>query len=232
MKSNKLVIFNGFLIATLLSLATYYHFIMDRADDLYVESVETIVELPPPSIGKPFFEKINQPPRAKKPIFPNQEVQTQEKLLEDFRILTHLDLVVPPDMSFFNLDLDDRIAGIYGTTNSGNRDFVALASERIVTPREAARYLQDNEGLFPFLKNSTFELSKTLKVSSPENSGLGDLEIIPVKNSSRKNKVYAALVHRKDKKGSYLFMLDAPKDYFDQNESGLEVMLQHLKTRP
>lgn len=232
MKSNKLVLFNGFLIATLLALATYYHFIMERPEDEYEQTEETIVELPPLTSGKPVFRNIERTPRPRKPSFPSKEVLAQEKLLEDFRNLAHLDLVVLPDMSFFNLDLDDGIAGIYGTNLSGDRDFVALATERRVSAREAVAYLDEYKGLFPFLKRSSFDLSKTFTVEAPDGSGLDDLQIIPSETKSGKNKVYAALVARKDKKGTYLFMLDAPEAYFDNNEAGLEVMLKNLKARP
>lgn len=156
---------------------------------------------------------------------------SQKKLLEDFKAKIHLDMPFPPGLNYLDLDLDERVAGVIGTSIDGKKTFAVLATDQKVTADTAIAYLEESTDSFGFLKNHKFDTEKQLTFPSPPASGLKPLTIVP--SSDHKGLgLYMALAERKDGKGSYLFMMEAPKKEFDENEDGLDLMLNMVKVRP
>lgn len=160
-----------------------------------------------------------------------RERQAQHKMLEDFKTKIHLDLPFPPALDYLDLDLDDRVAGVIGSSVDGKKTFAVLATDQKVSPEAAIAYLKDSSDSFNFVRNHEFDTEKKISFPSPETSGLKPLTIIPSTDHKGLG-LYVALAERKDEKGSYLFMMEAPKKEFDENDDGLQMMLNMVKVRP
>jgi hypothetical protein len=155
----------------------------------------------------------------------------QKKLIKDFKNQIKLEIKLPQNMIFTPMDMEDEIAGIYGSSLSGDKDFVIMATPKAVNVSQVVEYLNDSRNAFPLLQNHKLLPDKIIEIPAPQSSGLNNLKIIP-SSSYKGQSAYAALALRKDGKGTYLFLLEAPSMYFDQNEDGLELMLESIKSRP
>lgn len=158
-------------------------------------------------------------------------ILAQKALVRQFKDTVKLDIVLPGAMDFDVLDLEDDIAGIHGQTFNGEREFAMLATARKVELKDALEYLRTSQDALPMLKSHQFQEDKMVTIQAPASTGLGTLQVVPSTTVDGKT-VYAAFATRKDGSGSYMFMMEAPPQYFDQNEDGLEKMLQTVKTRP
>jgi hypothetical protein len=154
-----------------------------------------------------------------------------KNFIKTFKEKIKLSIELPKNMVFIPLDLEDNIAGIYGTSLSGDKNFAILATDQKVRFEEVTEYLESSRESFPMLKNHRLQPDKLIDVRAPESSGLHPLMIIP-STSHNGRSAYVAFAPRKDGKGSYLFIMSAPSPYFDQNESGLELLLESIKTKP
>lgn len=155
----------------------------------------------------------------------------QAKLIFDFKKKSHIDLEFPVAMDYLDLDLDDNVATILGTSLDGKKSFAVMAAPMKVSTDQAINFLMDNKAAFPFLKDHKFLPEQTKTFPAPESTGLKPLTIIPG-STTKGQGIYMALAERKDGKGTYLFMMEAPYWYFQHNEDGLEKMLGTVKAKP
>jgi hypothetical protein len=153
----------------------------------------------------------------------------QKLLVKNFKEKTHLDIDLPKNMHYVPLDLDDNVAGIYGSNT--DKQFAMLATPGKVKMSDVISYIEESKKALPMLEGRELLTDKIQTVPAPESTGLSGLKVIPTTDASGKT-AYAAVGERKDGKGTYLFMMEGPTGYFDENEGGLEVMLNSIKTRP
>ncbi len=157
--------------------------------------------------------------------------KAQAKLIRDFKKKVHIDMEFPQAMDYLDLDLDNNVAGIIGTSLDGKKTFAVLATNQKVSLSEALDYVKSSQQSFPFMKNHKFMTDKSVTFAAPESTGLKPLTIVPA-TSHKGQGLYVALSERKDSKGTYMFMIEAPYHYFDANEDGLERMLGTVKAKP
>ncbi|MES2526368.1 MAG: hypothetical protein V4598_04750 [Bdellovibrionota bacterium] len=157
--------------------------------------------------------------------------KAQAKLIREFKKKVHIDMEFPQAMEYLDLDLDQNVAGIIGTSLDGKKTFAVLATNQKVSLSEALDYVKASQQSFPFMKNHKFMTDKIVSFPAPESTGLKPLTIVPA-TSHKGQGLYVALSERKDSKGTYLFMIEAPYHYFDANEDGLERMLGTVKAKP
>lgn len=241
MKNKRLSIFAGILIATNILMVLYY--LLREApesepSDTHVKMMPTMEMRPGPEIrpGTQFNPetarqvlKMNSLPETQVKLLEYQN--SQAKLINNFKDTVKLEMDIPASMDYIPMDMDEEVAGIYGSTQTGDRQFAILATRGNVSTEEAVSYLNESQEAFPMLKNRKLLSEKALKIDAPPETGLKELTIIPTEKSGKKG-VYAALAPREDGKGTYLFMMEAPAAYFDENEGGLELMLKSIRTRP
>ncbi len=156
-------------------------------------------------------------------------ISQQQELLKNFKQQIFLDINLPSDMKYDQLDLDEGVAAMQGT--SPNKKMVILAARRTATPQTIASYLQDQKNKIPVLQNHDFKISGDIKiVPAPKGSGISKITVIP---GGEKNgqMIYAAHIERSDKKGSYVFVMEASPSYFDSREGDLDNMLDSLKIK-
>lgn len=154
---------------------------------------------------------------------------SQSVLLNKFQDTIKLNLDFPLSQNYILLDLEDGIAGIYGTSLNTDKHFVVLATHLKVNVKDILSYLAESKTAFPFINGHTFKPNKMFFVRSPSGSGLKDLTIIPTTNV-KGQALWVAVAERKDTKGSYLFMMKAPAKYFVDNEEGLDQILNSMRT--
>lgn len=155
----------------------------------------------------------------------------QKSLVKDFKDKVKVEMDLPLNMEFIPMDMEDDVAGIYGMTVSGDKEFAMLATPRNVSVSQVVDYLKDATGALPLLKSHRLQPEKMQTLPAPASTGLKNLKIIPSKDANGKS-AFAALAERKDGQGTYLFIMEAPTGYFDANEEGLEQMLKSIKTKP
>ena len=82
------------------------------------------------------------------------------------------------------------------------------------------------------LVNYDFKVSGEIKkVAGPKSSGISTISIIPG-GKNQGNPVFAAYLERADKKGSYVFVMEASPSQFEQYEGDFDIMTDSLKTIP
>lgn len=232
MKNNRLAALGLAIFVLVLCL----YFIFRDADDGQTIIVDTpVVNLPETNVNSPLV-KINSPRNIVTPqgkvwnstIIPTQPIGTRVAL-DEFRNVAKINLPVPPGMEFVKIDFDEDIAGVYGSTRSGDKEFVALAIGKIVDLKQSVNYLEEEAKAFPLIKDVKFDTSKVIDIATSKDSSLSNLQIVEGKKG--RETVYVALTERSDRKGSYLFIMRAPTNYYDENDDGLETLLQQLKAQ-
>lgn len=163
------------------------------------------------------------------PPAPDPLVTQQAELLKNFKDKIHLNIALPGDMNFDELDLDADVAAIQG--NSPDKKMAILAAATTASPQAAATFLQEQKGRIPLLGNYDFKISGDLQsVPAPKNSGISKITVIPggEKNGSL---IYAALIERSDKKGSYLMIMEGSPAYFEKYDGDMDNMLSSLSVK-
>jgi hypothetical protein len=155
----------------------------------------------------------------------------QERLLKNFQNTIHLKMNFPAHLDYTQVDLEDDVGAIIGTTTNLDQTFAVLASSREVTVDQVLQYLKEESGVFSVVKGHEFQADKAFKFEPPESSGLAELTVIPTSSKGNRG-LYAVFAPRADKKGNYLFMMEAKKSYFEENEDGFEKLLEGMKTQP
>jgi hypothetical protein len=158
--------------------------------------------------------------------------EKQEKMVEDFKSEIKLNMTLPDNMIFETLDIQDNMAALYGKHPETDREMAILAAKQTASPKTIVRFLNENKEGLPMLKGRGFKVSGSIqRLNAPKESGLGKVTLIPGGEKSG-SVVWAAHVERKDKAGSYLFLIEASPAYFDQNEGGLDALLETMKANP
>ena len=159
------------------------------------------------------------------------EIEHQKKIVNDFKNLTKMNVKFPPDFKFKNLDIDDQVAGIEGVSAKGDRKLVILATPSNPTPGVIAGYLADQKGNIPALADHNFKISgKVENVEVPPGKGIAKITLIPGGEKDG-TKIFAAHLQRTDGKGSYVFIMRASQNYYDNYEGEVDSMLESFSTK-
>lgn len=247
-KNNKLTLLFGGTIATIFLLILLKAWLSAREDGTTItETMEEIFTRTPENVVTE-FPKPKEPPKLTVVEAKQKFRQTvlnarginrsvvnyklyQQKLLSDFQNTIHLKMNFPPHMHYINIDLEDDIGAVYGTTIDGKESFAVLATSRKVSLNEALGYIEESSEAMPMLKGHKFEPEKSINYTPPATTGLGPVTIVPSTDVNGKG-LYAVFAPRSDEKGNYVFMMEADKKYFDVNEEGFEKMLLDMKAEP
>ncbi|MFP5490087.1 MAG: hypothetical protein ACLGG0_01200 [Bacteriovoracia bacterium] len=163
-----------------------------------------------------------------------QQVAEEQKTLQgEFLKQIKLQMKLPDNMHFEKMDLDDFATGVYGVSSLEQKQFAIIAANKTATTNEVVGYLNELKDSIPMLGNRTLTINESdiKKIDAPSDSGLGTFTIIPAGQVGT-SELYAAYVERKDKKGSYLFLMSAPAAVFHQNEGALDDLMNKTKTVP
>ena len=163
-----------------------------------------------------------------------QQVAEEQKTLQsEFLKQIKLQMKLPDNMHFEKMDLDDFATGVYGVSTLEQKQFAIIAANKSATTNEVVGYLNELKDSIPMLGNRTLTINEgdIKKIDAPSDSGLGTFTIIPAGQVGT-SELYAAYVERKDKKGSYLFLMSAPAAVFHQNEGALDDLMNKTKTVP
>jgi hypothetical protein len=150
----------------------------------------------------------------------------QKQLLKRFSSLLSIKANYPEDLHYRQLDLDDKITGIMGTGGGQIKTLTILATRMTVSTTQVADFLSEENNGVPSVRNLKFSRKALREVSSSSHSGLGKVTILRSINSKS---IYAALVPRKDRQGTYLFILESNPDFFDNNEGYVDKLFSSLK---
>lgn len=158
-------------------------------------------------------------------------VKRQNLLKREFLSSVKANIELPDDMNYTNIDADEGIGIIYGRSKVGDREFAMLATTKKVNMKLATQYLNENPEMLPLLKD--LKITKNLKTKSikaPRGSGLKSVSYTKLGQKDGKT-VYGVLTTRSDNRGSYMFLMKADKNFYENNEGYLDKMLSSLKAK-
>lgn len=155
----------------------------------------------------------------------------QERLIRKYKKDIQLEMNFPEHLHYHVVDMEDDVGAIVGTAPNLEESFAVLATSRPVSLESVIGYLQEEKGSLPMLRGHEFRPEKAFSFEPPKDTGLGKMTVVPASASGGKG-LYGVLAPRKDGRGSYLFMMEAPESYFDRNEDGFEKLLDGMKARP
>jgi hypothetical protein len=166
----------------------------------------------------------------KVPVIPDAVLKEKADKLQAFKNLIKLDVQLPAGMNFTELDLEAGVAAIEG--NAPGRKMLIMAAARSASPETIAGFLREQKTNIPMLSKYDFKISGDLQnVTPPKNSGISKITIIPG-GVNEGSQVFAAYLERTDKKGSYVFVMEASPSQFTQYEGDFDIMTDSLKTKP
>lgn len=151
----------------------------------------------------------------------------QEVVRNNFKSLLQVDINLPKNLHYAELDLDEGLAGIRGTGSGDVRDFSILGTKKKVSAQLATAFLNESNSGVPTSQGARFTGKSKIKVKVPPGKGISKIEVI---DSSNPN-VKAALISRADGKGSYLFVLKGQSGFFENNEGFLDNMLKNFQAK-
>lgn len=184
------------------------------------EATTEITQETPPAISEAPINPLDVDPVLKK----------EEENLEKFKNLLRLEVDLPMGMHFNELDLEGGVAAIEG--GASGRKIVIMGATRTATPELIASFLREQKASIPMLTKYDFKISGSLKnVPPPKDSGISKITVIPG-GQNQGNAVFAAYLERGDKKGSYVFVMEAHPSQFDQFEDQFDHMLESIKAKP
>jgi hypothetical protein len=194
------------------------------------ERASTAVEVQSPGAETP--SKLPEEVSAKvetTPLPVDPLVTQQEELIKGFKDKVKLNITLPGDMKFDELDLDAEVAAIQG--NSPDKKLAIFAAPTAAGPGVVASFLQENKSRIPMLGNHDFKISgDTKSIPPPKNSGISRITVIP---GGEKNglQIYAALLERSDKRGTYLLVMEASPNYFETYDGDMDNMLSSISAK-
>lgn len=158
------------------------------------------------------------------PLFANQQL-----LIKNFKDKVKLDVYLPEDMKFDEIELDAEVAAISGA--SPDKNMAVFAARTSASPKVVEAFLQEQKARIPMLVKYDFKISGQLqKIPPPKNSGISKITVIPG-GENNGSLVYAALIERSDKKGSYLMLMEGSPAYFSNSDGDMDKMLSSLMAK-
>lgn len=165
---------------------------------------------------------------------PEDSFEKQQKALTDtFKNDIKFQMDLPANYDFVRLDVDDYAETLYGTERGTNNQLAIIGAPKSgISPQAAVGFLNENSATLPMLRGREFKVSgPTKKIIPPASSGLSNTVAIP--GEKRGGRMMWALIgERADKKGTYLFLMEADAALFDAGEDGLEAMMHTFRTTP
>jgi hypothetical protein len=157
--------------------------------------------------------------------------EKQLRMILEFRKKTHLNVELPQGFTYLDFELDEQVVALSGKSFNRDQNVAVLASTLTGSTLDVLKYVASNSDSFPYMKGYALILSQSQTIAAPSSSNLNDLTIVP-SNEKNGRRLFTAITERKDGKGTYVFMMEAPRRIFYDNEEGLEKMLQSLSAQP
>ena len=185
-------------------------------------SLESTTDLPP---------KSSQPVRIEKTLF-SKEREQQKKLLREVQILMRMKIKLFEDLHYNPLDLEEGMAGVYGSDLLKKREFSVMGIEKRVDIKQVLTYLNgEGHKILPHVEAGDFNSRAMRRVPVPEGKQLSSIQVLEGK-TRKGRQVFAALVQRSDYQGSYLFIMKESPDFFNNNEGLLDRLLNSIEVMP
>ena len=209
------------LMATFVGIVLFLavsHF-TDRTDDFETGPVPMSAwESPQTPMGQdsPVVSGSLPPATATETGAPTQVPDPQQQVRNEFQELIRLQVTLPNDFYYVNLDIDDKVAVLYG--NQGSKELAVLATDSTASMDQVVSFLNDYKNAIPVLGGADFKITgDPQSISLPADSGLSNGRVIPgpvTKNSQ----LVGAYLERSDRKGSYFFIMRAEPEFFEHHD--------------
>ena len=166
---------------------------------------------------------INKAPPAKTDFQKVREQQQKLKAEVQTKLKANFDM--PENLNYTEMDLEEGVAGVHGVGKGDLKSYTALGTNLKINDDMVTDYLNDSSNALPFAGKVKFQKKPVKQMMAPGHTGIGKVKIFESNNSGTK----AALLERRDGKGSYMIIMEANSGYFNSNEGYLEKMLDNFK---
>lgn len=181
----------------------------------------------------PVDEPVTEVPEQTPPVeaFDKEFLEEQKRITTSYKSLSRLEIDLPENMSFIEVDAGENVAVLYGSEVGGDTKMAIVASKKTAGPEGVSDFLNQNKEAFPMLKERGFKISGNIQTfNAPEDTGLGKITLIPGGEKNGKE-VWAAHVQRKDGGGSYVFIVEDHPHVFDNSEESFAALLDTMKAK-
>lgn len=151
--------------------------------------------------------------------------EKQSILRKEFKSLIKAEFEMPENLDYVTMDLDQEVAGVFGSGQGQIKTFTALAKKGNITQDMVLEFLNDSTSGLPFSGRAQFYKKPIMKINNPPGTGIK--EVLVYESSSPAYK--AAFLKRQDNLGSYVFILEADPTLYNSNEGYLDRLLQSFK---
>jgi hypothetical protein len=153
--------------------------------------------------------------------------ERQEKIKNEFKSKLKAEFDMPENLEYTEMDLEEGVAGIFGVGRGDLKSYTALGTNRKINDDIVTDYLNDSGNALPFGGKVKFRKKPIKQMTAPGHTGIGRVKVFESNNPGTK----AALLERRDGKGSYMIIMEANSGYFNNNEGYLEKMLDNFKAK-
>ncbi len=177
---------------------------------------------------------------APRPIEPENSITLQQILsersveaLENFKAEAFIDLKPPETFDYHTLDLDDKMAGIFGYDPVTKAKVTGIAYADDIASDKVIDLLKTNSDYLPNLSDTKIlNVGRELKLPAPEkDSGFNSGSMWNGKLANGEE--FAAIfLPRQDKKGVYFLMLTGSPSYFESNDGAFDPLYENVKALP
>ncbi len=147
-----------------------------------------------------------------------------------FNKQTFLKVPLPGHLNYIDVDIEDGVKTIYGYNSHSKEALTAAARPGPTTIEEVRQYMKEESDAIPNLngkKLSNFSEPQSIPGASRK-KGISQIDVMSA-DTDDGQKVHFALVNRKDKKGSYVFVYTAPPGRLDSNDGYLDKIFSQIE---
>ena len=151
--------------------------------------------------------------------------EKQKQIRSDIKETLKAEFEMPENLNYSKLDLEEGVAGVVGVGTGDIKTFAALGTNLKVNDKMVIEFLNNSKGALPLSTGTSFKNKPSMQINAPGHTGIGKVKIFESNYDGTK----AALLERRDGKGSYMIIMDANSGFFNTNEGYLERMLDNFK---
>jgi hypothetical protein len=150
----------------------------------------------------------------------------------EFQKIAQANIPLPEDLIYRDLEIDDKMASVYGFNSATKVGLSMLAYPKEATPKEAIDFFRESASLFPnTAEERIVNVNEPREMPAAPGSGIRGATWWSGETQAG-TKLHIVLIRRSDGMGSYMMVMTGPPAYFDNNEDRFEQMFNRFKTQP
>ena len=136
---------------------------------------------------------------------------------------TFLKVPLPGHLKYIDVEIEEGVKSIYGYNYHSKEGLTAAARRGPLTMDQVKQYLKEDKDAIPNLNGKKLSnISEVKRIpAAGRKKGIESIEIISA-DTDKGQKAHVALINRKDKKGSYVFVYTGPPGRVGNNDGYID----------